>query len=101
MARLCGFPGKLGMDGAEVGAAIANGRIHDVRAYCECDVLNTYLVYQRFRLMRGELDGDGYARELALVRERISASDAAHWRMFLARWPNQDQDPNRPTAATG
>lgn len=89
MARLCGFPGKLGMDGAEVGAAIAAGRIHDVRAYCECDVLNTYLVYQRFRLMRGEVDGDGYARELALVRERISASDAAHWRAFLARWPNQ------------
>ena len=86
MARLCGFPGKLGMDGSEVAGAIAAGRIADVRAYCECDVLNTYLVYQRFRLMRGEIDAGEYAQEISLVRERIGASDAAHWRAFVARW---------------
>ena len=66
--------------------AVAAGRIHDVRAYCECDVLNTYLVFQRFRLMRGEVDAGEYARELSLVRERIGASDAPHWRAFIARW---------------
>ena len=86
MARLCGFPGKLGMDGSEVAGAIAEGRIGDVRAYCECDVVNTYLVYQRFRLMRGEIDAGEYAHEISLVRERIGASDAAHWRAFIARW---------------
>src|SRR6476661_4572847 len=31
MARLCGFPGKLGMDGRSVGSAIAAGRIQEVR----------------------------------------------------------------------
>ena len=86
MARLCGFPGKLGMDGADVAAAVAAGRIHDVRSYCECDVLNTFLLYQRFRLMRGEIDAGEYASELALVRERVAAYDAPHWREFLARW---------------
>ena len=86
MARLCGFPGKLGMDGSEVAGAIAEGRIGDVRAYCECDALNTYLVYQRFRLMRGEIDAGEYAQEISLVRERIGASYAAHWRAFIARW---------------
>lgn len=86
MARLCGFPGKVGMDGSEVAAAIDAGRIADVRAYCECDVANTWLVYQRFRRMRGELDDAGYAAEIALVRERIAASDAPHWHEFIARW---------------
>lgn len=86
IARLCGFPGKLGMDGSEVGAAIAAGRIDDVRSYCECDTLNTYLVYLRFRLMRGEVDAGEYAREISLVRERIGASDAPHWRAFIAKW---------------
>ena len=86
MARLCGFPGKVGMDGSEVAAAVAAGRIADVRAYCECDVANTWLVYQRFRRMRGELDDAGYAAEIALARERIAASDAPHWREFIARW---------------
>ena len=86
VARLSGFPGKLGMDGSVVGAAIAAGRIADVRSYCECDVLNTYLVYQRFRLMRGEIDAGEYAREISLVRERVGGSDAAHWRAFVAKW---------------
>jgi predicted PolB exonuclease-like 3'-5' exonuclease len=86
MARLCGFPGKIGMEGSEVAEAIAAGRIRDVRCYCECDALNTYLVYQRFRLMRGEVDAGEYAREISLVRERIGASDAPHWRAFIAQW---------------
>lgn len=86
IARLCGFPGKIGMDGSEVAAAIAAGRINDVRGYCECDALNTYLVYQRFRLMRGEIDASGYAGEISLVRERIAASEAAHWRAFVVKW---------------
>jgi predicted PolB exonuclease-like 3'-5' exonuclease len=93
MARLCGFPGKLGMDGSEVAAAVAAGRIAEVRAYCECDVLNTYLVYQRFRLMRGEMDAGEYAQEVSLVRERISALDAPHWRAFIAKWDAEVRQP--------
>ena len=88
MARLCGFPGKLGMDGsAGRRGAVAAGEIDDVRSYCETDVLNTYLVYQRFRLMRGELDGrrvrDARSRSCARASR---ASDAPHWREFIAKW---------------
>ena len=86
MARLCGFPGKLGMDGSEVAAAVAAGRLADVRNYCECDVLNTYLVYQRFRLMRGEVSAGEYATEITFVRERLTAHGAPHWQAFLAAW---------------
>src|SRR5262245_3669952 len=63
MARLCGFPGKLGLSGRAVIAAVNAGRMEDVRRYCETDVMNTYLLYLRFRLMRGELDADEYAKE--------------------------------------
>jgi predicted PolB exonuclease-like 3'-5' exonuclease len=86
MAKLCGFPGKLGMDGSEVAAAVAAGRLDDVRRYCETDVLNTFLLYTRFRLMRGELTAGEYAAEISLVREKIGASGAPHWREFLAAW---------------
>ena len=86
MARLCGFPGKLGMDGSEVAAAVARGELADVRNYCETDVLNTYLVYQRFRLMRGEVAAGEYAKEIALVREKIAAMDLPHWTAFIAAW---------------
>jgi predicted PolB exonuclease-like 3'-5' exonuclease len=60
--------------------------LQEVRGYCETDVLNTYLVYQRFRLMRGELSAGEYAKEIALVRERIVAADAPHWKAFVAAW---------------
>ncbi len=86
IARLCGFPGKLGMDGSEVAAAVARGELVDVRNYCETDVLNTYLVYQRFRLLRGELSAGEYSTEIALVRERIGASTAPHWQAFMSAW---------------
>jgi predicted PolB exonuclease-like 3'-5' exonuclease len=86
MAKLCGFPGKLGMDGSEVAAVVAAGRLAEVRAYCECDVMNTYLVYQRFRRLRGEIDAGEYSREISFARERVAAMEGAHWRAFLAAW---------------
>lgn len=86
MAKLCGFPGKLGMDGSAVAGAVAAGQLEDVRRYCETDAANTYLLYTRFRLMRGELTAGAYAAEISKVRERVAASDAPHWREFLAAW---------------
>jgi predicted PolB exonuclease-like 3'-5' exonuclease len=86
MAKLCGFPGKVGMDGSQVAGAVARGEIDTVRRYCETDALNTYLLYQRFRLMRGELTAGAYAQEISLARQTITATGAPHWREFLAAW---------------
>jgi predicted PolB exonuclease-like 3'-5' exonuclease len=86
IARLCGFPGKLGMSGSEVAAAVARGELREVRNYCETDVVNTLLVYHRFRLMRGELSAEEYAKEIALVRDKLTAAEASHWKAFVAAW---------------
>ena len=89
MARLCGFPGKLGMDGAQVWPAWQQGRIADIRAYCETDATNTYLLFLRFQRMRGQLSADAYAAEIALVRETLAASPQPQWAEFLAAWPQE------------
>ncbi|MBP9590445.1 MAG: 3'-5' exonuclease [Steroidobacteraceae bacterium] len=86
MAQLLGLPGKLGMKGEEVWAAYLDGRAADIRNYCEADVLNTYLVYLRFELMRGRLDAVEHERECELVRAWLGASDRAHLQEFLAAW---------------
>lgn len=86
LAKLCGFPGKLGMDGSQVWKAWQQGRADEVRAYCETDVVNTWLVYCRFRLLKGELDPVAYQAEVDLVRETLQASTAAHWQEYLAAW---------------
>ena len=40
----------------------------------------------RFRFLRGEIDRTAYDAEIALVRDTLAASDAAHWREYLAAW---------------
>jgi predicted PolB exonuclease-like 3'-5' exonuclease len=87
LARLAGFPGKLGMDGSQVWDAFRAGRLADIRNYCETDVFNTWLVFLRFQRMRGALDGAAYDREIGLARATIEKLEGPHWREFLRRWP--------------
>jgi len=86
MAQLLGLPGKLGMDGSRVWEAFQQGRIAAIRHYCETDVANTYLLYQRFQLVRGVHDNAQYLRECELVRATLLKSGESHWREFLAGW---------------
>lgn len=88
LAKLCGFPGKLGMDGSQVWRAWSEGQQDEVRAYCETDVVNTWLMYCRFRFIRGEIDQSAYDAEIALVRETLQGIDAPHWREYMAAWGN-------------
>ena len=87
MAKLCGFPGKLGMDGSQVYGAYLDGRRDEIRRYCETDAMNTYLLWCRFEKMRGRLDESGYLREIALARETVAKSAEPHWAEYLAAWP--------------
>lgn len=87
MAKLCGFPGKLGMDGSQVYAAYLAGQGDEIRRYCETDVMNTYLLYCRFQKMRGGFTEAEYEREIELVRQSIGAIDEPHWSEYLAAWP--------------
>jgi len=89
MARLAGFPGKLGMDGSKVWEAYRQGRLAEIRNYCETDVVNTYLVFARFQLMRGQFTQARYEQELELVRNTLGKSSEPHWKEFLAQWPDK------------
>ncbi|MDB5796634.1 MAG: 3-5 exonuclease [Paucimonas sp.] len=87
LAKLCGFPGKQGVDGSQVWNFFQQGRLAEIRDYCETDVVNTYLVYCRFRLMRGEFTPEAYRDEIALVRQSLAQVDAPHWKAYLDAWP--------------
>ena len=91
LAKLCGFPGKLGMDGSQVWPAFRDGRLAEIRDYCETDVANTWLMFCRFQRMRGLLAPERYEAEVAALREvlgGLAQGGAAHWREFLDAWPN-------------
>lgn len=86
IATLLGFPGKMGMDGSKVFDTWLNGGINVIRDYCETDVLNTWLVFLRFELMRGNLDTAGYERECGLLRAVLQDSGRNHLDEFLQNW---------------
>lgn len=86
VAQLLGLPGKLGMSGDRVWDYYLEGRVAEIADYCETDVLNTYLVYLRFQLVRGLIDRKGYEHELNTLEAELEASDAPHTAKFLAAW---------------
>jgi len=86
VAQLIGLPGKLGVGGAHVRAAYQRGEIKAIRDYCETDVLNTYLIYLRFQLTRGELDPVSYQKEIEVVEAKLAESDRPHLAEYLSLW---------------
>jgi hypothetical protein len=98
LAKLCGFPGKLGMDGSQVYSTYLNGGLEAIRQYCETDVMNTYLMYCRYQKMRGGFTEVEYEREISYVKETLgqwvqsaqtsaqSSDNTKHWQEYLEAW---------------
>jgi hypothetical protein len=86
LARLAGLPGKIGVGGAEVWSAYRRGEIQAIRDYCEADVVNTFVLFLRFQLMRGLLGQEQFASECDLLRETLGRRPEPHWREFLSLW---------------
>jgi 3'-5' exonuclease len=85
-AYLLGLPGKLGFSGAQVWDAWLAGNLVGIRQYCETDVLNTYLIYLRFEMMRGRFTRERYAEEVERVKTLLRAGKEPHLAEFLRAW---------------
>ena len=85
-ACLLGLPGKMGFSGAQVWDAYQAGNLVGIRQYCETDVLNTYLIYLRFELMRARLNRERYAEEVERVKTLLRAGKEPHLAEFLQVW---------------
>ncbi|HLV21509.1 MAG TPA: hypothetical protein VKZ49_11525, partial [Polyangiaceae bacterium] len=73
VAKLCGMPGKVGVDGKDVGPLVHAGKLQEVKDYCLCDVAQTAGVFLRVQLLRGELDPAAY---VAAMTDLIAAIEA-------------------------
>lgn len=55
LANLIGKPGKSGIDGSQVQDLYDAGESQIINDYCRCDVLDTYFVFLRTRVLLGKL----------------------------------------------
>ena len=86
MAKLCGFPGKMGMDGSKVWDAYQQGQLQEIRDYCETDAANTYLMFMRFQLLRGVYNPQEYQTEIDRLYHHLNAQPQEHWQQFCQMW---------------
>jgi hypothetical protein len=87
LCKTLGFAGKPGgIDGSQVEGYVAQGRIAEVAAYCETDVVNTYRVWLCHELFRGRLSGDAWEASEGNLRSFISdrLSTKPHLRDLIA-----------------
>jgi 3'-5' exonuclease len=76
ICRVMGLPGKPdSIGGADVEKYHREGRISEIAAYCESDVLNTYRVWLKYELFRGRLSESEFQESEAdlsgFIRTRV------------------------------
>jgi predicted PolB exonuclease-like 3'-5' exonuclease len=97
LAKVLGKPGKSGVKGSQVGDLHAQGKLQEINDYCLHDVLDTYFVFLRTRVLTGEL---------RLAEEQKIVADAREWlaersgkfpalERYLAGFGNWDPTPFR------
>jgi predicted PolB exonuclease-like 3'-5' exonuclease len=87
LANLIGKPGKTGVDGSKIQDLYDSGQATAINDYCRCDVLDTYFVFLRTRVLVGRLTLD---REKQLVDEAHvwlqERSDNPAYAHYLEHW---------------
>lgn len=86
IAVLLDLPGKMGQSGANIWKQYQQGKIDQIRDYCETDVLNTYLVYLKWELLRGQLSQNLWRNECQLVKNMLEEMNKPHFNAFLKEW---------------
>ena len=91
MNELCaafGLPGKIGIDGSMVTDFFDQGRLQEIRNYCETDVLNTYLLYLVYQHHNGTITKESFAKCKENLAEFLenNSKEKPHFAEFLGEW---------------
>lgn len=86
ISAMIGLPGKMGMEGKLVWKTYLAGDLPSIRNYCETDVLNTYLVFLRWKLVSGGFNAVDYEGACDDVRAMLSNSGQEHLLEYLKVW---------------
>jgi predicted PolB exonuclease-like 3'-5' exonuclease len=87
-ANLLGKPGKMDVQGHMVQDLFNAGRLAEINDYCRCDVLDTYFVFLRTRVLIGELSLDKEQELITATKNWLEsrAAEVSGFRMYLERW---------------
>lgn len=87
-ANLLGKPGKMDVQGDMVQDMFDAGRLDEINDYCRCDVLDTYFVFLRSRVVLGQLTLDQEREVIAETKAWLEqrAHDQKAYALYLKKW---------------
>jgi 3'-5' exonuclease len=87
-ANLLGKPGKMDVQGNMVQDMYDAGRLAEINDYCRCDVLDTYFVFLRTRVLLGQLTLECEQQIVAEAKTMLEekAAQVQAYRQYLDRW---------------
>jgi hypothetical protein len=87
-ANLLGKPGKMDVQGFMVQDLYNEGKLQEINDYCRCDVLDTYFVFLRTRVMFGLISLDEEQGLIAQTKSWLikKSGESAAYRAYLERW---------------
>lgn len=81
--KVFGYPGKVEVDGSSVYDLYKQGKIKEIRDYCETDVLNTYLVYLSYALHYSKISKGSFDKAIDQVHDFLAKNqDKKHFKLF-------------------
>lgn len=84
VAQILGYPGKRGVSGYHVSDYVKQQKWQALKEYCEGDVLNTWLIYLRWLLLRGFIDQVQHRQWIQHTIHHVQLSERHH--EFLNVW---------------
>ena len=87
-ANILGKPGKMDIQGDMVQDMYDAGRLAEINDYCRCDVLDTYFVFLRTRVLAGQLALEAEQQLIAETKQWLEtkAEGSPAYRTYLDHW---------------
>ncbi len=86
--NLLGKPGKMDIQGHMVQDLFYEGKIAEINDYCRCDVLDTYFVFLRTRVLFAQISLDEEQGLIAQAKSWLISKrgQSEAYRIYLERW---------------
>jgi predicted PolB exonuclease-like 3'-5' exonuclease len=71
LCSMMGIPGKYDVSGDQVLELYYKDELQKINEYCQSDVLNTYWLYLRYELLKGNILKEDYLMNLSIFKDKL------------------------------
>ena len=93
LCSMMGIPGKYDVSGDQVLELYYQDELQKINEYCQSDVLNTYWLYLRYELLKGNILKEDYLTNLSIYKEKLP-KDRSYSDIFLKGLERELDDSN-------